>query len=252
MKSRAIWILYLFLAFWFAAGCSRSPTGSAELDKVYKADYGQWVQMVEAHSDAYLQEIARLNPHFEDGRKASITNRYQQVILSLLAMQKKDGVIVELGAWIGGGALIMAPYLTHPQSYHAVDTFNADAMPDAYIKRALQGKKQIDIFNDNTAPLKEKVVVHQGYTTDVAAAWPKNLKIDLLFIDADHKYEAVRADWLNWSPLVKTGGIIAFHDYYVTFKGGAPGVRQWVDNSIVNVVTKNIYYTEGLAWYIVQ
>jgi predicted O-methyltransferase YrrM len=252
MKSRAIWIFLLFLAFLFAAGCSRSTTGSAELDKVYKADYGQWVQMVEAQSDIYLQEIARLNPHFEAGRKASITNRYQQVILSLLAMQKKDGVIVELGAWIGGGALMMAPFLSHPHSYHAVDTFNADAMPDAYIKRILQGKKQIDIFNDNTAPLKDKVVVHQGYTTDVAAAWPKNQKIDLLFIDADHKYEAVRADWLNWSPFVKSGGVIAFHDYYVKIKGGSPGVRQWVDDSIVNVKTKKLYYTEGLAWYVVQ
>ena len=36
--------------------------------------------------------------------------------------------------------------------------------------------------------------------------------IDLLFIDADHSYQAVRRDWDDWSPYVKAGGIIALHD----------------------------------------
>jgi predicted O-methyltransferase YrrM len=252
MKNRGFGKYLLFLALWFVIGCSRSPTGSAELDKVYKADYGQWAQLVETGWEADLKEIARLNPYFDDGRKASITNRYQQIILSLLAMQKKEGIIVELGAWIGGGALMMAPFLTHDQTYHAVDTFNADTMPDLYIQKHLQGRKQIEVFQTNITPVREKVVVHQGTTNQVAAGWPKSLKIDLLFIDADHSYEAVRADWLNWSPFVKKGGIIAFHDYYVKIKGGSPGVSQWIDGSIVNVVTKNLYYTEGLAWYVVQ
>jgi hypothetical protein len=36
--------------------------------------------------------------------------------------------------------------------------------------------------------------------------------IDFLFIDADHSYEAVKADWNEWSPKVKKGGYIALHD----------------------------------------
>lgn len=35
---------------------------------------------------------------------------------------------------------------------------------------------------------------------------------DLVFIDGDHRYESVRADWENFSPLVAPGGVIAFHD----------------------------------------
>jgi predicted O-methyltransferase YrrM len=252
MKCRGFGKYLLFSALWFVIGCSPSPTGSAELDKVFKADYAQWAPLVEAGWETDLKEIARLNPHFDAGRQASITNRYQQVILSLLAIQKKEGVIVELGAWIGGGALMMAPFLTHQQSYHAVDTFNADTMPDPYIQKHLQGRKQVDVFKANIAPVREKVVIHQGTTNAVAAGWPPSLTIDLLFIDADHSYEAVRADWLNWSPFLKKGGIIVFHDYYVKIKGGSPGVSQWVDGSIINVVTKNLYYTEGLAWYVVQ
>lgn len=36
--------------------------------------------------------------------------------------------------------------------------------------------------------------------------------LDLLFIDADHSYEGVKHDFLSYSPLVRPGGIVAFHD----------------------------------------
>jgi hypothetical protein len=34
----------------------------------------------------------------------------------------------------------------------------------------------------------------------------------LLFIDGDHTYEGAKADFINYSPLVKEGGVIALHD----------------------------------------
>ncbi len=37
-------------------------------------------------------------------------------------------------------------------------------------------------------------------------------KIDLLFIDGDHSYEGVWQDFRKYSPLVRPGGLIAFHD----------------------------------------
>ncbi|MDZ7696335.1 MAG: class I SAM-dependent methyltransferase [Deltaproteobacteria bacterium] len=36
--------------------------------------------------------------------------------------------------------------------------------------------------------------------------------IDFLFIDGDHRYEGVKADFELYAPLVREGGIIAFHD----------------------------------------
>ena len=43
----------------------------------------------------------------------------------------------------------------------------------------------------------------------------KNELIDVLFIDGDHTYEGVKKDFEMYSPLVKIGGIIAFHDIVV-------------------------------------
>ena len=35
---------------------------------------------------------------------------------------------------------------------------------------------------------------------------------DHIFIDGDHTYEGVKEDFSNFSPLIRSGGIIAFHD----------------------------------------
>ena len=37
-------------------------------------------------------------------------------------------------------------------------------------------------------------------------------KYDLIFIDANHTYEYVKKDFENFSPFLKKGGVIAFHD----------------------------------------
>ena len=39
-----------------------------------------------------------------------------------------------------------------------------------------------------------------------------NNKLDLLFIDGDHSYEGVKRDFELYSPLVRKGGIVIFHD----------------------------------------
>jgi predicted O-methyltransferase YrrM len=43
-------------------------------------------------------------------------------------------------------------------------------------------------------------------------------KLDALFIDGDHSYEGVRADFERYAPLVREGGIIALHDVNEDFR----------------------------------
>jgi cephalosporin hydroxylase len=45
-------------------------------------------------------------------------------------------------------------------------------------------------------------------------------KIDFLFIDGDHRYDAVKRDLEMYSPLVRKGGIIALHDIGYAEEGG--------------------------------
>jgi len=43
-------------------------------------------------------------------------------------------------------------------------------------------------------------------------------KLDYLFIDGDHTYDGVKRDFEMYSPLVRSGGMIAFHDIAVHTK----------------------------------
>ena len=43
-------------------------------------------------------------------------------------------------------------------------------------------------------------------------SWLGADRFDFLFIDGDHEYEGVRADFLAYYDLVRPGGLIAFHD----------------------------------------
>jgi len=43
-------------------------------------------------------------------------------------------------------------------------------------------------------------------------------KIDFLFIDADHRYDSVRADWDNYLPYMNSPSMVGFHDIYYSDK----------------------------------
>lgn len=52
-----------------------------------------------------------------------------------------------------------------------------------------------------------------------------NKQLDFLFIDGDHRYEAIKSDYEMYSSLVKSGGVIGFHDIGEKEEGG--GRRFW-------------------------
>ena len=53
-----------------------------------------------------------------------------------------------------------------------------------------------------------------GNTRDEDLPWYLSERgpFDLLFVDAGHSYDDVRWDCLDYMPLVRSGGIVAFHD----------------------------------------
>jgi len=51
--------------------------------------------------------------------------------------------------------------------------------------------------------------------------------LDFLFIDGDHRYESIKSDYNMYSPLVRKGGIIGFHDIGEKEEGG--GRQFWLE-----------------------
>ncbi len=68
--------------------------------------------------------------------------------------------------------------------------------------------------------------------------------LDFVFIDADHHFDFVMEDIIQWSKKVRSRGIVSGHDYY-QFKSGKTGVVEAVDAYVkahgikLNLTTKD-------------
>lgn len=56
-----------------------------------------------------------------------------------------------------------------------------------------------------------RLIPIQGVSYNIADQIPDN-SVDLIFIDADHSYDAVKKDILAFTPKLKKGGILTGHD----------------------------------------
>ena len=91
-----------------------------------------------------------------------------------------------------------------------------------------------DIHDANFASYSNKIKQWPGRVTTLKMESSEAVKqikepVDFVFIDGCHDREYIRADIINYFPLVKTGGIIAGHDY-----GLASGVTDVVDTFFPN------------------
>ena len=55
---------------------------------------------------------------------------------------------------------------------------------------------------------------HAPRARELAVEYFRGEKLDYLFIDGDHSYDGVKADFEQFAPLVRPGGLIAFHDIH--------------------------------------
>lgn len=63
-------------------------------------------------------------------------------------------------------------------------------------------------------------------TSEQAAAGVADQSRDFVFIDADHRYEAVKRDIELWLPKVRPGGLICGHDFCTGWPGVVRAVRE--------------------------
>jgi len=64
-------------------------------------------------------------------------------------------------------------------------------------------------------------------SVDASLTFPNGF-FDLIYIDASHQYEDVKADILAWMPKLRIGGIIAGHDYDHFWPGVAKAVNELI------------------------
>jgi predicted O-methyltransferase YrrM len=128
--------------------------------------------------------------------------------------------VLEVGTARGGTLYLWAQAASADATLVSVDLPGgdfggayADCRSDLYQAFARNGQNmQLLLADSHLAETQQAVVDRFG-----------GEQIDFAFIDGDHTYEGVKADFLDYGKLVRPGGIIAFHD--ILYRKDQPTIR---------------------------
>lgn len=87
---------------------------------------------------------------------------------------------------------------------------------DNYYTHDLAGNKLLPIFNKRMHRHKDNLLTIQSDTVSASKFFPDNY-FDFIYIDADHKYEAVIQELNSWYCKLKPGGLFSGHDFLPDF-----------------------------------
>lgn len=156
--------------------------------------------------------------------------------LAFLASQVPEGLaIVEVGSFKGLSACYLArgSKAGAGNKVHCVDFWEVSGQEFQRHYEAHARFSDPTVFDTfqakiTRARVKTMVEVHKGSSVEIAAGWSQ--PIGLLFVDADHHYDAVTADIRAWSPHLASGAVVAFHDYWRhdRFPGVSTAVHEFV------------------------
>jgi len=146
--------------------------------------------------------------------------------------------IIELGSYHGRSTRAMLD--SSAAHIWCVDSWN---LPPVKPGGREVGDKDVQMFLDNIQDKRHRVTVLRMLTSDAVGLLPEGC-FDLVFIDADHSYQAVKFDILHYAPLLKYGGVLCGHDY----GKGREGTIQAVDETLANPQVPQ----GGVVWWAVK
>lgn len=151
-------------------------------------------------------------------------------LADLAALVPSDQAIVEVGSFQGKSTCYLAEGAKAGDGAHvyAVDAWDLDGNVTGRFGFAEPATREAFEQQVRSARLWSRVTPRQGFSVDVAADW-NGPPVGLLFIDADHHEDNVRADYRAWSPHLAAGAVVVFDDLDTPRN---PGVRVVVDELV--------------------
>ncbi len=128
--------------------------------------------------------------------------------------------VLEIGTARGGTLYLWAQAATDDATLVSVDLPGGD-FGGAYAACRSELYKAFARSGQSIHLLREDS--HQKATLDKVQASFGQEPIDFAFIDGDHTYDGVKSDFYDYGPLVRPGGIIAFHD--ILYRKNQPTIR---------------------------
>lgn len=178
-------------------------------------------------SSKILHQInTSLSKHFHE---------HSHILYDIRTLLGNDKTItyLEIGSYIGSSAALM---LKHPFPSNIICIDPLILHPSHFKGTKSQEATLQDTTNTHNIH-NYPVTIHKKFSHDADLLQQlKGLKIDILFIDGDHRYKGVVDDWKNYEPLVASGGFIVFDDYLDA--KSSPQVRKAVDDIVAKLDAK--------------
>jgi predicted O-methyltransferase YrrM len=153
--------------------------------------------------------IETLIGHFRNSKRFR-ANQKQTEMLSLLKRLEEivPGLILEIGSAMGGTLALFAAAAPPDARFLSLDIEYPAPRREANASFIRQGQALTTIECDT----------HKEATRKAVHRWLDGKRFDFLFIDGDHSYAGVKADYEMYSPMVRPGGLIGFHDIHPDYR----------------------------------
>jgi predicted O-methyltransferase YrrM len=142
------------------------------------------------------------------------TSEAELLLLARYATHVAAGMkILEVGSFRGRSCVAIASACQAGVEVVSVDPY----LPISSAEKGRQfefgaADKEICLINLLLSRVARKVRLMQCVSAPVAQYLGQDDCIQMMFIDGDHSYEGVTADFNLWFPVLQLGGVIMFHD----------------------------------------
>jgi predicted O-methyltransferase YrrM len=161
---------------------------------------------------------------------------YEDLLETLVNKIPDNGIFVEGGAWLGKSSSYLCDLAKDRIKVYIVDTWEGSKEEMETSHQLAKEKDIYQIFLENMGerkftPIKKESVEASKDFEDESC--------DVVFIDMDHSYEAVKQDLIHWFPKVKKGGYIAGHD--IDWPGVSKAINEFFPKEKLQAVSSTCW-----------
>jgi cephalosporin hydroxylase len=151
---------------------------------------------------ARRQQLQSLQDYFKFARKAFKLIQIEKEITGFLShiQEISPRIVCEIGTKTCGNSFLLSQAIASVELFVGIDLFVENS---SQFRAFARPNTKIEFFSGSS------------YSDEMVERVRKLLagrKIDVLFVDGDHRYEGAKSDFLLYRQFVRDGGIIAFHD----------------------------------------
>jgi cephalosporin hydroxylase len=188
--------------------------------------FSGWYDISQRKHDFYKTEVSTAQRAWEFEELGKIYDELQPMR------------VLEIGSWYGG---TLHYWITHAPAGAVIGTVD-NLLNDMQHTKA----EVLEKWNSWVTPDKTfHAFIGQSDNPEIIQGVKDELSpLDFIFIDGGHTYDIVKADFDNYGPLVRKGGIIALHDITMEMsfrEPEKPGVKKlWTEIKQAGYITREL------------